>query len=163
MRAYNVYGPGAYSDETTIKAAQEPGQVTLSSLSSVISSTDVVITWAAPYDNEQPITAYRILIKQADGSSSQELVHCDGANSTVIAALSCTIPIQTLRASPFSLVQSSQVLFTVAAYNSYGWSLASQENSVIALIQTEPHAPTGLTYQATISSMTNIAITWIAL
>jgi hypothetical protein len=70
----------------------------------------------------------------------------------------------TLRAAPYALDREDEITFTVRAYNSYGWSIMSQENSLtVALVQTEPDTLTGLTYVATSSSMTNIALSWTAL
>ena len=48
----------------------------------------------------------------------------------------------------------AEVLFTVSAYNVYGWSLTSQVNTVVATIETEPLAPTTPVYEAFSSSLT---------
>jgi hypothetical protein len=49
-------------------------------VTTVVSNTNVVITWAAPFNGGSPITSYTILIRQSDGVSySTELNFCDGS------------------------------------------------------------------------------------
>jgi hypothetical protein len=46
VRAQNIYGYGEWSDIFTIKAAQEPDQVSLASLGSVVDGLSVKLSWA---------------------------------------------------------------------------------------------------------------------
>lgn len=124
-RARNIYGYGVYSAATTIRAAQEPDAVAPATLASVTQSTNIALSWTAPDDNHDTITAYRVLILQKDGGYSEELTHCNGADASVIAATACSVPILVLRAGPYSLLQGDAVKFTVAAYNFYGWGATS--------------------------------------
>jgi hypothetical protein len=53
-------------------------------VTTVVSNTDAVITWVAPFNGGSPITSYTILIRQSDGVSySTELTSCDGSSSSV--------------------------------------------------------------------------------
>ena len=45
------------------------------------------MTWTAPGNAAAPILAYRILIAEADGDYSEELVSCDGSTPGVSGAL----------------------------------------------------------------------------
>ena len=66
-------------------------------------------------------------------------MYCDGSQLAIVQNLSCSIPLTTLRASPFSLVFQDTVFVKVRARNSNGWSLDySTLNLIGATIQTEP-------------------------
>jgi hypothetical protein len=83
-----------------------------------VSGTDVVLSWAAPEANHDPITAYKVLIREADGDFSEEATHCNGAtDSAILADAECTVPMAVLSATPYSLAQGARVLFTVASRN----------------------------------------------
>jgi hypothetical protein len=161
VRAQNVYGFGQFSDPTTISASQVPAQVTQSTLSSVVVGTDAELAWTAPDPNHDPITAYKVLVRQAGGTYSEELTHCDGTSSAIVSAAKCSIPLTVLRAPPYSLALGQSVYFTVAAANSHGWSLTSQRNTAqVATIQTEPAAPTAPAYVPATSTLTSISVAW---
>lgn len=73
------------------------------------------MTWTEPANAAAPILAYRILIAEADGDFSEELVSCDGSTSGVYGALECDIPLTTLRAAPYSLAYGALVQARVRA------------------------------------------------
>ena len=55
---------------------------------------------------------------------------CNAENdSAIISARSCTIPITTLRATPFDLADSASVIARVTAINELGESTVSDEGS----------------------------------
>jgi hypothetical protein len=81
-------------------------------------------------------------------------VNCNGADSSIVAALQCDIPLTVLTASPFSLVLGDLVRATVAAGNSQGFGTASQVNIEGGSVQTEPAKVLGLTFEAASSSTT---------
>ena len=62
---------------------------------------------------------------------------------TTSLTTTCTIPVASLRASPFSLEWGSSVYAKVVAINSYGNSLISNEGNG-AVITTTPDAPISL-------------------
>lgn len=70
---------------------------------SIDSSTGAVrITWTAPDSNGDDITRYTILIGDESGSTYTESTDCDGSDSAIISALSCTVDMSTLAAIPYS-------------------------------------------------------------
>ena len=92
----NLVGNSAYSSEILIRAAARPATPTAPT-TSVISNTNVVITWAVPDNGGSVITSYSIKIRENDGLTyTAELGNCNGANPTIVLAHSCTIPINTL-------------------------------------------------------------------
>jgi hypothetical protein len=129
VRAANVYGFGEYSTSLSIEAAQEPDQVTQSTLTSEVVGADVAFAWVGPGSNYDAITAYRVLIGQSDGTYSEESTYCPSNEASLASTLTCSVPLSILRAAPYSLAYGAQVLFTVEAYNGYGWSLVSQVNT----------------------------------
>lgn len=159
--AQNRYGTGPVSLAATIKAAREPGEVSQPSMSSTANGLDVDLAWTAPTDNQQALTAYRILILEADGDYSEQIPECDGTDAGVLATASCTLSHQTLRAAPYLLQQGGQVLFTVAAQNSYGWGATSQLNTATAaLVETEPATPLPPVEILSGSTLTSFALSW---
>jgi hypothetical protein len=57
----------------------------------VVTNSDVTISWTAPAENGSPITEYNVAIRQSDGTTfTTESVNCNGA-STI-----CTVPISVL-------------------------------------------------------------------
>lgn len=51
---------------------------------STVLNGNVVFSWAEPSSNGTPITGYTLLIKQSDGSFSEQLTDCDGNTDTSI-------------------------------------------------------------------------------
>lgn len=96
--------------------------------------TLVRIDWTPPYANSEPITAYRIIIQQANGVFSEQIEDCDGSDATNIANTYCDIPMTVLRAAPYSLVQKAIVIAKVSAKNVIGWSPISLPNTAGAQI-----------------------------
>jgi hypothetical protein len=98
----------------------------------------VEITWLAPHDGSDTITAYLIEVLDTSGSWEAESTYCDGTDSSVISALTCTVPMSILRASPYSLAFDALVAVRVSAQNSYGWGTVSDANTVGAQVRREP-------------------------
>ena len=75
------------------------------------------------------------------------MTDCDAENSsTIISSRTCTIPVSTLRAGPYNLIDSDSVYARVIAFNSLGDSVTSAEGNgaTIPIPPTEPDAPTSL-------------------
>lgn len=100
------------------------------------------ISWTAPTDNFKPITAYDIEIRDTLGSNYiANTANCDGsAGSAAVTDTYCDIPVSVLRAPPYNLVLQQLVVARVRAINSRGPGSYSPDNTVGALIQTEPSA-----------------------
>lgn len=68
---------------------------------------------------------------------------CDGSDATIFAALTCTVPIATLAAAPYSLVYQDSVKVKVIATNVKGSSIEGLEGNGALIIQA-PDAPVNL-------------------
>jgi hypothetical protein len=162
VRAANVYGWGPYSPVTAILASQAPAQPQVPT--TAIVGTAARIAWTAPAANGEAITAYEVLVLQSDGTTfTAEPVACDGGSAGVVASRQCDIPLQTLRAAPYSLSLGSLVQAKVRASNGRGPGPYSQVNAAGALVQTEPAAVTGLAFDAAASTAAAIRVTWTEL
>ena len=124
VQSFNSYGYSEFSDEVAILCATAPDQPAVPS-TSVFENT-VVVQWDAPADNGTPILGYHLYLKKQDGTYAEELTDCDGSSSQIVADTSCTVPLSTLTAEPFLLVQGAQVNVVVSAYNAYGESALSE-------------------------------------
>jgi len=86
VEARNALGYSDFSTEISVRAAAKPDPPA-APVTTVVSNTSVVITWAAPFNGGSPLTSYTILIRQVDGVSySTELTSCDGSSASVLAA-----------------------------------------------------------------------------
>ena len=107
--------------------------------------TSIKIAWTEPaFNGGSPIFGFKINIKQKDGTFSEDLTHCDGADQSTKANLFCLIPMETLRTGSFLLEKGSTLIATVQSFNIIGYSDVSPENTSGADIRTEPDAPSNL-------------------
>ena len=120
---------------------------------------NIVLAWVKPRTNGLEITSYNIWIQAKDGSFLTQLMHCDGSDPAVVAGVSCEVPLTTLIAAPFSLVQEDQVYLKITASNAYGESLESSVGSG-ATIKLVPDAPLMLTEDASITLQDRVGLTW---
>ena len=71
-------------------------------------NTSVTITWVAPSDGGTAITAYKVAIRQSDGSTfTTESAYCN------VLTTSCTVPISVLQAAPYNLAWGASIYATV--------------------------------------------------
>lgn len=138
LQAENVYGWGPNSTDTLVYAAGVPAQPPPAV--TAINGANVRITWQSPANTAAPITAYRVFIRQADGNFAEDLASCDGSDPAIRTALTCDVPLPTLRAAPFSLVYGALVQVRVQAQNANDWGKLSQVNVAGATVQTPPVA-----------------------
>jgi hypothetical protein len=130
--------------------------------STSVSANNIIITWAAPSSNGgSTLTAYSIYIRQANLAFALETTYCNGTTADILAHATCTIPMSTLRASPFSLILNNPVLAQVVATNFYGDSSLSPTGSG-AVILYVPDAPLSVLNNPLITSATKIGLTWTA-
>lgn len=112
----------------------------------------IVVTWTAPYNGATEITAYTIKIMTGDGITfAIDSVNCNGTNPTIVAALTCTVPVNVLRVSPFSIDWGSSIWATVAASNKVGHSADSLPGNG-AIMLTSPDAPLNVVNQPTVTT-----------
>ncbi len=116
-----------------------------------------MIAWIQPDNGGSIITGYSITIRQSDlNTFSADLTNCDQSASTITT---CTIPVSSLRNSPFSLEWGSSVYVKVAAINNYGTSEVSSEGNG-AVITTTPDAPISLVEETSLKTKSSISLTW---
>jgi len=85
---------------------------------------------------------------------------CDGADSAIVAALKCTIPLLSLQSYPFNLKLGDSVFATVTASNVYGESQTSPAGNG-ATIVVVPDSPVSVADNVQVTSLTRIGLTWI--
>ena len=115
-----MFGLSDYSSELTLIIGSKPDQP--NAPSTYVIADNVIVEWTAPNSNGAPITSYRISIRQADLTYSQNLNNCDGATSTILQSLSCFIPLTDLTSPPFLLQFGNSVITKIVAINYYGES-----------------------------------------
>ena len=158
MEARNSVGYSLPSAELQVLSAQVPDAP--SAPITAINSDLVTITWTIPFDGSTPVTGYIIKIRQSDGITfTEDITDCNGLESQIITSMSCSVPITTLKASPYSLPWGASVYAIVSAINIVGTSAASAEGNG-AVILTNPDAPTSLANDATVTLSTQVGLTW---
>jgi hypothetical protein len=120
----------------------------------------VRIQWTAPYNGGTIITAYEVQVLHSDGVTfSTELTFCNArTDATIINNRYCVIPVSTLSAAPFNLVQGDIVKARVLAANSIGDSQFSLHNTIGATIQVAPLQPALPPYRGSLTSTTQIEV-----
>jgi len=104
------------------------------------------------------ILGYRIYILTSDGVTfGEDKTYCDGSKPAIISALSCEVPIATVRGGVYNLAWGAIVQAKVVAFNLYGDSLNSTLGGA-AVIITYPDAPVSLAEDITNKGATKIGI-----
>ena len=87
------------------------------------------MTWIAPYDNSDPITAYEIVFRSAVDNQYREVSECVSVEPSLV--LSCSIPM-TVFAEPttFNLAYNELVKVRARARNTNDWGDYSEANTV---------------------------------
>ena len=80
---------------------------------------------------------------------------------TASTDVSCTIPVTTLKAAPFSLDWGTSVLAKVVAVNLYGDSVESLTGNG-AVITTSPDAPTDISEVYAQRTKSTLGLSWVA-
>ena len=102
MTATNAVGPSAASLQGN-GAVLPTAPSTPAAPTTVISGSNVVINWAAPANGGSAITGYDVEIRKSDGTFT---THTGCIGST---AVSCTVPISVLKATPYNLANGASV------------------------------------------------------
>ena len=145
VRARNIFGWGPFSAVTYIQAACAPA-APLSAVTSIDPATGgVVITWTAPNNDGSVISAYLIEIANVAGTAWSSVSTCNGSDPSVVAALTCIVPMSTLTADPFDYLFGNVVYVRVSATNTYGFGSVSATSSAtgatIAVVPTQMQSP----------------------
>ena len=128
------------------------------------SASNVVIEWDLPDNGGSAITEYTIEILEENGLAYAVDPHCDGTLAAVRDFRTCSVPITSLMAPPFTLPWGAAVVATVTARNSYGPSLVSPPTASgqRAIILRSPDAPLSLANNLQVTFGTRIGLTWSA-
>jgi hypothetical protein len=118
----------------------------------------VIIDWNKPVENGSPILGYKVYIRQSDLTFTYSNLVCDATTVEALADTKCSVPLTTLIAAPYNLVQLGSVYAKIVAYNFYGDSISS-DSANGALIYLVPDAPISLAKNVNfVSSETAISI-----
>jgi hypothetical protein len=116
----------------------------------------VTVLWSDPIANGSPITAYKVYVRQNDDVTfTEENVDC----VVVVATKTCSITLETLKATPYDLVKDDSVYVKIISVNVYGESELSIEGNN-AVIQLVPDALINLENDLATTTASNIRITW---
>ena len=165
VRARNAINFSNYSAVFSIVAATVPSQPSAPTTTLSGDKTSVIIDWNPPSDLGGLTTdGYKLEIKTQSGTFEKDLTNCDAeTNATIQSATSCTVPITTLRASPFNLVDSDSIYARVTAFNAIGNSAVSQEGNGAKIAGDAPGVPLNLRRSDVITPQdTSIALDWDA-
>lgn len=98
--------------------------------STVLSDTNIDISWFLPYNGGSPVQSYTITILASDGVSwIEDVSTCDGTNADILSARSCTVPISVLRNPPYLLTYGDSVNAKITATNLVGTSEESESGN----------------------------------
>lgn len=123
--------------------------------------SDIQISWLAPNNRGQTISAYIIKISAGDGIAYLTDPSCDGSLASVISDQSCKVPFTVLRNQPFSLAWGTVVKATVIAVNSYDESEESLPGGTAKILRV-PDVPINFANVPQITTATQIGLTWQA-
>jgi hypothetical protein len=157
VEARNLVGHSVESSSISIRAAGVP--YTPAAPTTTQNGVNVDIAWTAPFDGGSALTTYTITIRQSDGSTfTVDSTNCDGSD---VSATTCSVPIATLMAAPYSLNWGDSVYAKVKATNAVGDSSESTVGNGATLLA-YPDAPVSLANDAATTSSTTIGLTWSA-
>lgn len=122
----------------------------------------ITISWQKPSDNGTPITAYRIKIRTSDLDNYVEnLVDCDGTKLAIITSSQCTMTVQKLMQTPYSLSPGTSVFVKVSSINVMGESaLSTAGNGAILKLSVVPDAPIALARNDEYTWSGQATVTW---
>ena len=86
-----------------------------------------------------------IEIANVAGTAWSSVSTCNGSDPSVVAALTCIVPMSTLTADPFDYLFGNVVYVRVSATNTYGFGSVSATSSAtgatIAVVPTQMQSP----------------------
>jgi titin len=139
VRAFNVTGNSAYSDEVNATTLPNPPSAPSSLTATTVSNSQIDLSWS---DNASTETGFKIERK--------------AAGDTVFTAID-SVAANAMSYSSTGLTGSTQYFYRVSAFNTGGNSAYSNEANATTL-KDPPLAPSGLT--ATTVSNTQIDLSW---
>lgn len=73
----------------------------------------VQVTFSAPYDNAEVITAYKVEFNYNPWEEVTQ--YCSGTTTAILQSLSCLVPMSALRAAPFNLAYNAPIRVRIQA------------------------------------------------
>lgn len=138
VRAKNVHGWGDFSSVATLVPSSVPDAPSTVT-TTYDSNGDVKVTWIAPDNNGDTITAYYIVFADESETTYTPHADCDAwADSSFVSALTCTVPMTELTVAPYSIPREDLISVKVQAFNSRGWGARSAVNTSGATAKTVP-------------------------
>ena len=129
LRAKNIHGWSAWSDQSSIKAAGKPYQSPACTTENNDLTTTITLRWFEPDYNSESITSYEVEIQDQRGA------FVAASDCTDLFALQCTFETLTLTKEPFSLPFGSLVVIRARTTNAYGtstdWSPLNESGATI--------------------------------
>lgn len=121
---------------------------------------DVKVTWTKPPgDGGSRVSAYRIKVKDKEGSFVEETSMCDGTDESIYETMTCMIPMTVFTTSPWYLAVGASIIVSVEAYNAKGYSIPSEGNIEGAIVQSAPVVGPLLSRGAS-TNWEQIEVTW---
>jgi hypothetical protein len=136
VRARNIYGFGAFSSISTIKASTHPSAPEI--VQTLTEGTKVKISFGLPDANGDEIGFYLVEIKSGLDNNWYSSVECDETKQVVGDQMICYATFESLRSSPFLLEREELVEVRAKAQNAIGFGPYSQVNVAGSIIETEP-------------------------
>jgi hypothetical protein len=100
------------------------------------------------------------MIRHSDDITfSEELVSCDGTDSSIVTNVQCSIPSATLNAAPYNIDWGNSVYAKLSAINIYGESSMSLEGNG-GIIITKPDPPTNIIEDIAQRTLNSIGFYW---
>jgi hypothetical protein len=131
-RAINIFGVGAFSAESTIKAASKPDQI--SEVVQTVVNADLRITWAAPNERGSQITVYQVYVVNGSGDDVEH-TDCNALETMCSIVFSDFI-------DTYGLVEGQDIHVKVTATNGFGTSdISVVDLTSVKAVQTVPHKP----------------------
>lgn len=120
-----------------------------------------MVAWYEPDTNGAEITSYKIQLKELDGDFSEDLVNCDGTQSSIVSSRTCFIPVSVFKTEPYNQPWGASIYAIVSATNIKGESENSDEgNGCIIIYQPDP--PIELMEDTQFRSQSTLGIKWTA-
>mmetsp|Transcript_9440 Transcript_9440/g.8972 ORF Transcript_9440/g.8972 Transcript_9440/m.8972 type:complete len:254 (+) Transcript_9440:2696-3457(+) len=160
VRAYNLYGYGAFSADLSVTPTYLPDQVATATVTK--SGTDVIIDWTAPANHGSNIVAYSIEFLTSTDTYALELTGCDGTDTgSIVPNTQCTSAMTDL-VTATNFPADTLIQVRIKAQNSVGWGDYSQLNILGDTIEDVPAKMTAPSYDASLSDNDEIYLTWTA-
>jgi len=141
--ARNIWGWGAYSAVTSIKAAKIPFTMLAPTTSVDALTGGLQIDWVEPDTSGEPITEYLIEIqKNGEDTWIEYAATCGGADPSIFT---CVVPMADLESATYGYAQGDPIYVRARSYNFYGESEISPTSIEGTQLRTTPQpmlAPT---------------------